>query len=238
MAKAQYQTNPQEIQVYDLSGKLRATLAGTEPIFSDDGRFILTSSGGIVGEDATSSLWDTAGNLHATVRGSPAAFRPDNQRFVTYNASSSLSYLYDLSGHQITTMTGIAPTFSADDQYVITVGYTERLVGSTYGPVYLWNKEGQAVTSIGLNGDRAWFGPNDNRILTAEYDGTLRLWSLEGQLLATIPNGGNIFDMHFSPDGSRIITTNSDGIARQNLINVQDLQAVAACRISTYSWER
>lgn len=44
----------------------------------------------------------------------------------------------------------------------------------------------------------------------------MRLWSLDGEELATIRHGrgGNVWSVAFAPDGQRILSTSSDGTAR------------------------
>jgi WD40 repeat protein len=66
----------------------------------------------------------------------------------------------------------------------------------------------------------AVFSPDGTRILTASYDGTAKLWNLEGKLLAELKKHNNVISRAlFSADGQRIITASWDNTAK-----VWDLQ--------------
>jgi WD40 repeat protein len=78
----------------------------------------------------------------------------------------------------------------------------------------------------------AAFSPDGQRILTASSDNTARLWNLSGQALVTF--GGHtaeVWSAVFSPDGRRVLTASDDATAHQSLIDVDDLLAIAACRV-------
>jgi tetratricopeptide (TPR) repeat protein len=62
----------------------------------------------------------------------------------------------------------------------------------------------------------AQFSPDGERILTASFDGTARVWDSEGKELATL-NGHQatmVRSAQFSPDGERIVTASDDGTAK------------------------
>jgi WD40 repeat protein len=77
------------------------------------------------------------------------------------------------------------------------------------------------------------FSPDGQRILTASSDQTARVWDLSGKELATLRgHTAGVRSAVFSPDGQRILTASSDGTARQYLVHIEDLLAVAACRVA------
>ena len=62
----------------------------------------------------------------------------------------------------------------------------------------------------------AVFSSDNDRILTASYDGTARLWDGQtGTLIYPLEgHGGQVYTAVFSGDGDRILTASSDGTAR------------------------
>jgi WD40 repeat protein/energy-coupling factor transporter ATP-binding protein EcfA2 len=61
----------------------------------------------------------------------------------------------------------------------------------------------------------AAFSPDGSRIVTTSWDGTARVWSLEGEELAVLEgHTDKVFSAAFSPDGSRILTASADEDAR------------------------
>ena len=65
-----------------------------------------------------------------------------------------------------------------------------------------------AITSIA-------FGPRPTRVVTASTDGTARVWTTSGELVAIlIGHGLDVNSAEFSPDGSSIVTASKDGTAR------------------------
>lgn len=75
------------------------------------------------------------------------------------------------------------------------------------------------MTAGRRHGDRittAAFSPDGQRVVTASYDGTARVWGAEdGRLLATLQgHTETVYDVTFSPDGQRVFTASADGTAR------------------------
>jgi len=60
----------------------------------------------------------------------------------------------------------------------------------------------------------AVFSPDGGRILTASNDGTARVWSADGKLLAALSHDNAVRSALFSPDGGRIVTASVDHTAR------------------------
>jgi Tol biopolymer transport system component len=59
------------------------------------------------------------------------------------------------------------------------------------------------------------FSPDSKRIATSGFDGTARIWDLEGKELAKLQgHQGDVVSVVFSPDGKRIATLGREGTAR------------------------
>ena len=69
------------------------------------------------------------------------------------------------------------------------------------------NHDGEIVDSL--------FSPDGERILTASYDHTARLWdAADGHLLITLGHADKVGSAAFSRDGGRIVTSSDDHMAR------------------------
>jgi len=63
----------------------------------------------------------------------------------------------------------------------------------------------------------AVFSPNGRQVLTANDDGTARIWDVHsGRQLRTVsePTGESLNSAWFSPDGKQLVTASDDGTAR------------------------
>ncbi|MGB3188108.1 MAG: CHAT domain-containing protein, partial [Limnoraphis sp.] len=60
----------------------------------------------------------------------------------------------------------------------------------------------------------ASFSPDGNSIVTADDNGTAKLWNLQGEELATIYHDGPIYSASFSPDSNSIVTAADDATAK------------------------
>jgi len=200
-------------------------------VLSPDGQRILTASA-----DSTARLWDTRGARMATLSGhtgavTSAVFSPDGQRILTASADST-ARLWDKNGAPLATLSGhtgavASAVFSPDGQRILTA--------SADSTARLWDARGRLSTTLSGHIDRvtsAVFDLDGQRILTASYDKTARLWDTQGQPLATLSGHTEaVTSAVFSSDGRRILTASFDGTARQFIVRVDDLLAVAACRV-------
>jgi WD40 repeat protein len=59
------------------------------------------------------------------------------------------------------------------------------------------------------------FSPNGQRLATASYDNTAKVWAADGQELFTLTGHQNfVTDVRFSPDGQRLVTASHDQTAK------------------------
>jgi WD40 repeat protein len=71
------------------------------------------------------------------------------------------------------------------------------------------------------------------RLATASADDTARIWdAASGQLLLTLYSPVEVGGVAFSPDGSRLATSNNDQTLRLYLLRVPDLVALARSRVT------
>ena len=58
------------------------------------------------------------------------------------------------------------------------------------------------------------FSKNDDFVLTAGADGTVSLWTFDGDLMRTVSHDSRVLTAAFSPEGNSILTVGGDGVAR------------------------
>ena len=223
-------------KLWTIGGQQLATFEGHEDElqmaeFSPDGLSVVTAS-----EDDTARLWDLNGKPIATFKGheenlQTAVFSPDGQRVLT-SSEDWTARLWELTGNPLVTFKGHTDevelaTFSPDGQRVLTASWDHT--------ARLWDLTGQLlVTFKGHTNYVKWatFSPDGQFVLTASDDHTVRLWNLQGQTLAIFRGHEDwVASAVFSPDGQRVVTASRDDTSRQYLVNVDDLLAVAACRV-------
>jgi WD40 repeat protein len=206
-------------KVWDISGKLIATLTGHQgevisASFSPDGKRIIT-----VSWDNTAKVWDISGKLIATFTGHQgevysASFSPDGKRIVIASNHNTAKVGY-ISGKAIITLTGHpaavnSASFSPDGKRIV--------IASLEKTAKVWDISGKLIAT--LTGHQsavnsASFSPDGKRIVTASYDKTAKVWDISGKLLATLTGHQSaVNSASFSPDGKRILTASSDKTAK------------------------
>ncbi len=59
------------------------------------------------------------------------------------------------------------------------------------------------------------FSPQGNQLATASRDGTAKVWSLQGDEIATLKgHQGDVYSVNFSPDGQQLITASKDSTVK------------------------
>ena len=199
---------------------------------SPDEDAVLTGSA-----DGSARLWDLEGNELLKLDGHEgdvmnAAFSPDGGRILTgegwgHRGMGSAARLWDRATGELLAVLqhegplsrkidlpagnrrGRLAVFSGDGKWILT--------GSADGTARLWDEEGHLVQSLPHESQvtSVSFSPDDRRILTAERNGVLSLWSLNGQELSRRRiHDGWVLSARFSPDGRSVVASGPDGTAR------------------------
>jgi hypothetical protein len=120
--------------------------------------------------------------------------------------------------------------FSPDGQRLLIAGAEYTAVGPRNPSVGLWRSSGERIAQLD-GGTFGEFGP-DGSFLT---DGGAA-WDAEGRLRTTLRFGDHdqtrVVAASFSNGKRRALVVSDDGTARQYLLALDDLSAVAACRVS------
>ncbi|MEM6256401.1 MAG: hypothetical protein AAF821_26125 [Cyanobacteria bacterium P01_D01_bin.156] len=190
--------------------------------FSLDGNIIA-----IAGE-TTAALWSPDGELinEFKLRGfelgdaEAIRFSPNGKTIAI--STKELVMMYGLNGELIDDIEVDHEHFIHDihfspDGNVLAVAYSS-------GIVMLWNYQKQIITYIPKDASRVSplttfvlpsniidFSQNGDIIATADLHGNPKLWSLDGQLIASLQgHNGIVSQVRFSPDGNIVVTSGSD----------------------------
>jgi len=224
-------------------GEAIATFKGLQnPIldieFNTDSRFIATLEPVMKGWDGTSGtwsdqvvkLWNNRGDLVAELPPSPLgmAFSPDGQTLLTLGVEQAT--LWNLQGQAIATCRPggevLKAEFSPDSQRIVVVSSQ-----GNDSVVTVCDHTGRTLMTKTL--EAAPIVPDvqissDNQVLAVGgQDGKVRLYDLQGQLVRDFQgHSGEIYAIAFSPDGQRLATIGSHGIAggRDDRVRVWDRQ--------------
>jgi WD40 repeat protein len=172
-------------------------------------------------------LWDLQGKLLAELEEQQqdvlrwVRFSPKGDRLAistTDGDGNAIIRLWTSQGQQLAELQESKPhawdmQFSPDGQQLVTTG----------PKLHLWNLRSQQATELkGHKGDifRVEFSPTGDRFVTTaniDGDGTVRVWNSQGKLLHTIEVGSAVYDVQFSPDGTRLVTASEDGMTLWSL---------------------
>ncbi|MEG4502450.1 AAA-like domain-containing protein [Microcoleus sp. F6_B4] len=199
--------------------------------FSPDSQTIVTAT-----DDNSIKLWQTKGNLQATLTGHAAKirkaiFNPSGQLIVSASDDQTLK-VWQKNGqviHDFKELSGKITTVSLSPDGKIIAS------ASTDGTVKLWKINGEELSSLKV--ERGWitstsFSPDGQIIAAAGTDGTVKLWSLtkvveklrkqqsieastDIKLFRTLQiESDRIMSVTFSPDGSMLAAGSAGGTAR------------------------
>jgi WD40 repeat protein len=147
--------------------------------FSPDGDQALSAS-----EDGTMKVWDIENREEmqsfAVDHIWAAAFSPDNRQLLTGGDDGTLTLWGVENGNQLDSFQGhtsrvYAVAFSTDGSQAVS--------GDADGTIKVWNlTQGKAIKTFSAHPDIvsaiAFVPNNDNQVLSASYDNTLKLWDL------------------------------------------------------------
>lgn len=234
-------------------GKLVHRLEGHESwlksvAFSPDGSRAVTGGGGswqIVngrrpgGDDFSVRVWnlDTKKELQAfrghTLPVTGVAFTPDGKRVVSCSRDSSVR-LWSIEGaDEIRRFDG----HQAEALCLAVSSHGSWVASGGWGAALLWDLEtGQFLKRFdGHHGNvvAVAFSPDNNTLLTAGHDGSIRLFSVDsGKEFARFTgHTGRVLSAAFSPDGFRILSGGDDKTVR--LWNVETRNEIHVFRSHT-----
>jgi WD40 repeat protein len=182
--------------------------------FSNDGQMIITA-----GYDGTARLWSTSGQEIREFRGhrsavSDAVFSTDGKQIITSSDDGSTK-IWRLAGQPISTITrpGVTRNLAAS--------LDGKLIATTQdlGVITLIRPAGKVVAEIETGQGRlndVAFSTDGQRLVTAGFDGTARVWTTAGKSLAVLKvlSKGWVTGADFSPNGEWVATVSDDGELR------------------------
>lgn len=189
--------------------------------FSPDGKTLVSGS-----NDKTIRLWDIEKKaVLKQLPGLPAAvngvtYSPDGKFFAAAVADNSVRLFDAASGNELRKFNG--PThpvysvcFSRDSQWLAGAGMG---IGAER-PVFVWQKDNPQPASVmpGHKDDiyRVQFNNAGNRLLTIGYSGSLKVWDHGAKKPVFETSLGVVsYSATLSPDGTRILTSANDRLAR------------------------
>jgi len=165
--------------------------------------------------DGSIHLWDQQGTLLHHLKGHEAevrglAFSPDGTLLASASRDKTVN-IWDRNGTLLRTLTGHtdkvdAIAFSPDGQVLATAGWD--------GILNLWDRDGHRRMTLQACGQATslGFSPDGTLIVTGCVDGnTVKLWSLSGELLATLEgHTAAVLSVSFSPHGKVIASSAAD----------------------------
>lgn len=209
-------------RIWDVeTGTLVHTLSGhggrvRQAVFSKDGTMVATAS-----LDGTARIWNSAsGDTLHVLRGHTAgifdiAFSPDG-RIVATASNDFTARLWDVeSGTSIATL-------ERHSQRLLWIAFNhtgDRIVTAGFDPVaYLWDSTGGLVDSVVHQSrvNSAQFSADDRNLLTASFDTTARLTTLDGSSPSVVLRGHTepLLWAEFGAGDTKIATCGFDNSAR------------------------
>ncbi|MGD1867577.1 MAG: AAA-like domain-containing protein [Phormidesmis sp.] len=201
-----------------LSGRFQHPDSVLSVAFSKDGEYLVTGSW-----DGVARLWNLAGEQLAELLGHDkpiwdAVFSPDGQTIATGSVDREIR-LWDLEGN-------VKSSFIGHQGEIRSVAFSSNglflLSASLDSTVNLWRlsedangtptlvKVFRGPTQSGFID--ANFSPDGQLIVAGGFDNLARVWSVDGELVATLEgHAAEVRSVSFSADGKTIVTASGDG---------------------------
>lgn len=199
------------VKLWNRNGELLNSFAAQQGIvrsvaFSPDGQLLATAGG-----DGTVKLWKQDGTFLKTFTGHQGsvysvAFNPKG----TVIASASTDHtakLWSINGDLLQTLTG-----HEEPVYQVRFSTNGTLAtASADTTVKLWRSNPRLILGHSSNITAIGFSPDQQRIVSAGKDGTVKLWSADSQYLRTLEgHQASVSSISFSPNGQTIATASAD----------------------------
>jgi len=200
------------LQIWSREGQLLQSFIGHSgavwsAAFSPDGQEVLTDN-----SDSRVRIWSREGQLLQSFvdpeRVDSVRWSPDGTVVLTCNDEGFVR-IWSREGQQLHTL---AEAFDCS-RSVALVGQKVAISGPDKAQIWQIDT-GQLLTTLleqrGPVSSMAW-SPDGLRLLTGDWDGTVRIWSREGQLLRSFSaHSSPVNQVAWHPDGLRLLTSSSD----------------------------
>ncbi|KAA3658886.1 MAG: hypothetical protein DWQ04_23760 [Chloroflexi bacterium] len=229
------------VRLWDANGNLLISFSDetgaiTSAQFNPDGETIITTS--CTERDQANGcslsqarLWDREGNLLSDFASHDGGFKlvsfsPDGSRIFTNGSDGDLR-LWDSQGELVAELEGMEGAFKSAWN---NSGNRLAIVGSSLAEtIFLLNNNGELVAELEI--PRAFvnhvrFNPTGAHLIAvgaiiettgaSRFNGSLaRIWDTNGDFVVDlIGHDGNVSDVRFSPEGTYLATSSTDGSAR------------------------
>ena len=170
-------------------------------------------------EDGTVKFWNLEGQELGTLRSddekvTSISWSPNGQ-IIAESSENKTIKLWNVQGQELVTLKG-------HDGYVWSVAWSPngKMLASASADktVKLWNVQGQELVTLKGHDGHVWsvsWSPNGKMLASVSADKTVKLWNVKGQELGTLTgdNPAKLFDVSFSPDGSKIVAASENNKA-------------------------
>jgi WD40 repeat protein len=216
------------VDLYNSStgGKIRILQGLTGSVnavaFSPDGSRLAAAA-------ASVGIWDPATGVELLVIDEPStdvAWSPDGNRLATTNYEGRTRIWDATSGKLVLTLRS-SDALPAEGRFSVEFSPDGALLaGSDPEATYIWSADDGRIIARLQQPEyvlRLAFSPNGRRLVTAAFDGSIRLWDVgSGREVGSILENTVAQGLVFSPDGRRLATLSRDGTLR--LWNAETLQ--------------
>ncbi|NEO83637.1 MAG: hypothetical protein F6J87_05160 [Spirulina sp. SIO3F2] len=186
--------------------------------FTPDSQQLATAS-----DSTVVNLWNLDGTLAQTFQGHQAtisaiALTPDGKRLISTDSDGSIRFWQWQT--PFVQRLGFAEN-AFPSAMMDAVGTTLFSASTAARNLYIWQRQPsqrfplmpaitvpevhrQRIHDVAVQADGQVFA-------TGSRDGTVKLWNLSGEHLATLESGSTVWDVEFSPDGQRVATALGNG---------------------------
>jgi WD40 repeat protein len=173
--------------------------------------------------------WDVeSGNLLKDKTGLKGTFLLSPSLYAVIDEDNRTVAIWNLVGQSRVRL------FKGVDPSTLAVSHDAKLLAISSGEaqtVEIWNlatgKRNQLVQDGAGGAARLVFSPNDQALVSANYDNDIRMWNTEtGQLFAKVGDQtGTMFGAEFTPDGKQLIVAGLD-----ETVYIRDAKTLAVIR--------
>ncbi|NER19435.1 MAG: hypothetical protein F6J96_01470 [Symploca sp. SIO1C2] len=213
-----------EVKLWNIDSNLNKNLVGhTDEIksltFSPDSSIIAT-----IGNDNLVKLWKNDGTIIKNLTGHTEScqsltFSPDSSIIATIG-DDNLVKLWKSDGTLVKILTGhndrVESVICSLDSRIIASVSTQQFREAKNSEIKLWRKNGILIKTIDCyNIKEICFSPDSRIVVSISATNTVTLWSIQGELLATLKGHNNqVNDVSFSTDGETIATASDDNTVK------------------------